>query len=64
MNEQKDELIVDKILDKLEDMKAKLTKGLSERRMYVGVSGLEHIFDIIINYVKELYDEVRKHEVD
>ena len=64
MNEQKDELIVDKILNKLEDMKVKLTKGMSERRMCLGVSGLEHIFDIIINYIKELYDEVRKHDVD
>lgn len=54
MNEQKDELIVDKILDKLEDMKAKLTKGMSRRRMCLSVSGLEYIFDVIIDYIKEL----------
>lgn len=45
---------VEKILDKLERLKVNFNEELSKRRLYLNARGVEYLFNLLINWIKEL----------
>ena len=45
---------VDKIIEKIEVLKNNFKKVQTERKLYLNANGMEHFFDMLIDYIKGL----------